>query len=380
MSEPISPSPVRLGVVFGSRSVEHEVSIITAAQLMKHVDTARFEVVPLYIDKLGRWWSGPSLSKVETYQNQDLTNPDFKDGYPVHFLPDPTVDHGVDVVINCVHGTHGEDGTLAGLFELANVPYVAPDVVAAGIAIDKLVTKHVLQSVGVPVLPSIAVTAKDWKENAAEIRSQAEKLSETGVVFVKPHRLGSSVGVTRVKSKDKLGEALELVFALDTTALIEPEAPDCIEVNISVIGSAENPRVSSTEQPIQSDEFLSYADKYERGGKKSSGMAGLTRRIPAPVAPSTIAKVEDFAKKAWKAIGGSGVARLDFFVNPTTEDVYLNEINSPPGSMAFYLWEASGLPYRELITTLVETAIERAQQKEQLMQSIQTNILSQQKG
>ncbi len=364
---------MRLGVVFGSRSVEHEVSIITATQLMKHVDQAKYQLVPLYIDKRGRWWTGPSLTKIETFRELDLQDPVGDDRRPIDFSPDPTKDHSVDVVIFCVHGGHGEDGTLAGLMELANVPYVAPGVVAAGVAIDKVITKHLAEASGIPVTKYTWFTRQEWESDRQEKLNQITGLEYP--LFVKPAGLGSSVGVTKVESPDDLPEAVELAVEFDQRIVVEEMARECIEVNVSIIGSQDNVKVSVTEQPVSTDEFLSYRDKYERGGKKTGGMASLSRRIPAPISPELSDKIQESARRFWRLIGGAGVARIDFFANPSTEEIFIGEVNAPPGSMAFYLWENSGLSYPQLIDFLVHDALERAQGQVELQSSIESNIL-----
>lgn len=365
---------IRLGVVFGSRSVEHEVSVITATQLMRSVDRSRYELVPLYIDKRGKWWTGESLSKIETFQKLDLNNPSGDDRKELIFSPDPTVDHGVDVIIVCNHGGHGEDGTLAGLFELANIPYAAPGVVAASVAIDKLITKLVLSQVGIPSTKFLWLTAHDWKQDeSAQLKRLTKELKFP--LFVKPATLGSSVGITRVKNEGELKKALKLAAQFDDRLIVEEEAKDCIEVNVSVLGGPEDAEASITEQPVRSEEFLTYADKYERGGKKTGGMASLSRRIPAPISPDLSEKLQAAAKTIWKTIGGLGVARIDFFANPSTEEIFVGEINTPPGSMAFYLWEASGVSYAAMIDRLVEMAQARQKVKDSRVQSIEVNIL-----
>ncbi len=368
---------MRLGVVFGSRSVEHEVSIITATQLMKHADPDKYQVVPLYIDKRGRWWTGDSLKLAATFTSLDLNDPQGADLAPVEFSPDPTKDHGVDAVIFCVHGGHGEDGTLAGLMELADVPYAAPGVVAAAVAIDKIMTKHVAQAAHIPVTKYIWFTRAQW-ENERE--AQLERTNAlTYPLFVKPATLGSSVAVTKVDTAAKLSAAIELAASFDERLIVEEAARDCIEVNVAVVGAGKCARASITEQPVSTDTFLSYADKYERGGKKSKGMASLSRRIPAPISPELAAKIQQTALDFWQLIGGNGVARIDFFADPSTEEIWLGEVNAPPGSMAFYLWENSGFPYTQLIDFLVHSALERQEQKQSLMHSIESNILRQKK-
>ena len=364
---------IRLGVVFGSRSVEHEVSIITACQLMKHADPALYEIVPLYIDKQGRWWTGDPLKHIESYKKLDLRDPKIPDIHRVELLPDPTAFHPADVIIFCTHGGHGEDGTLAGLMELADIPYAAPGVVAAASTIDKIVTKHILAGAGIPTTKYFWFYRSEWESAQSSVLEQINNLEYP--LFVKPASLGSSVGVSRVTNQVELMEAVLLAASFDQRIIVEEEARDCIEVNVSVVGNADSAQVSITEQPVKSDEFLSYADKYERGGKKTKGMASLSRRIPAPISPDLSDKIQNTALKVWKLIGGSGVTRVDFFANPSTEEIFLGELNNPPGSMAFYLWENSGMSYAALIDHLVAEAMKRADQKKQLLSSIDVNIL-----
>lgn len=367
---------MRLGVVFGSRSVEHEVSIVTATQLMKHVDSDKYDLVPLYIDKQGRWWTGESLQYAQTFASLDLQNPQGEGIEPVEFSADPTKDHPADVVIFCVHGGHGEDGTLAGLMELADIAYAAPGVVAAGVAIDKIITKHTAVASDIPVTAYTWFTRSEWQQAREEKLAQTSGL--TYPLFVKPATLGSSVGVQKVVDESTLAEAIDLAVEFDERVVVEEMAVDCIEVNVSVIGSGDSARVSITEQPVNTDEFLSYADKYERGGKKTKGMAGLSRRIPAPISPELAEKIQQTALRFWRLMGGAGVARIDFFANPSTEEIFLGEVNAPPGSMAFYLWENTGFPYSQLIDFLVHQSQDRHQKKQTLMHSIESNILQKQ--
>jgi D-alanine-D-alanine ligase len=373
----------KVGVVFGSRSVEHEVSIITAAQLMKHV-SSEYQVVPLYIDKQGRWWTGESLRDIHTFQDLDLQNAEGGDRRQISFQPTPGASDDlhdlIDVAIFCVHGGYSEDGTLAGLFELAGIPYVGPGVVGAAVAIDKVMTKHVVEGAGLAVTDYGWFTAADWRDGQEEVLHQIHHLKYP--LFVKPASLGSSVGISKVKNVEELKTAIELATQFDTRIIVEESAPaDAIEVNIAVLGTADNCEASMSEQPIQTDEFLSYADKYMRGGKKSGGskgMASLSRNIPAPIAPTLQEALQDAACYIWKLVDGFGVARIDFFADPTTEQFWVGEINSPPGSMAFYLWEASGLPYSQMIDRLIEIAQERFSQRQRLFSSISSNILEKQ--
>jgi D-alanine-D-alanine ligase len=388
MTDHISP-PRKIGVVFGSRSVEHEVSIITATQLMASIP-AHHTVVPLYIDKQGQWWTGASLQEIATFRELDLQNPEGGDRRQVKIAPAPQAKDDIhtliDVAIFCVHGAYSEDGTLAGLFELLGIPYVGPGVVGAAVAIDKIITKHVVESAGLNVTDYGWFSADDWRQDQVEVLHQISHLSYP--MFVKPASLGSSVGVTKVKNESDLIKAVDLATEFDSRIIVEEAAPaDAIEVNISVLGTGQDCEASVSEQPIQTDEFLSYADKYERGGGKkdgsagskgsqgSKGMASLSRNIPAPIAPSLEEALQEAACYIWKLVDGFGVARIDFFANPTTEEFWVGEINSPPGSMSYYLWEACGLSYPEMIERLISIAQERFDKRAKLFTSIESNIL-----
>lgn len=371
--------PWRVGVVFGSRSVEHEVSIITATQLMENMP-GKYQAVPLYIDKRGRWWTGEVLKAIETFRELDLENPaDLPGIKKVNFVPEPGANDWVDLIVMAVHGGMSEDGTLAGLFELADIPYVGPGVTGAALATDKIATKHLAESMGLQVTKYGWFTAFDWRVGQQHVLEHITDLSFP--LFVKPASLGSSVGVQRVKNQDELISAIDLALEFDERIIVEEAAPeDAIEVNIAVLGLAEDCQASVSEQPLQSDDFLSYADKYEKGCKGkdggSKGMAGLTRQIPAPITNKLQEELQEAACQIWKTIAGFGVARIDFFADPSSEQFWVGEINSPPGSMAYYLWEVSGLGYPQLIESLILIAKQRHQQRQGLFSSIKSNILS----
>lgn len=376
---------IRLGVIFGSRSVEHEVSVITAVQLMKHVDRSKYDVVPIYVDKKGRWLTGPQLEKIESYANLELV---YKNAsYPLlasaekelasRELANPSATlQSIEVAIICCHGTMGEDGTIQGLLELAGIPYQGPGVLGSAACMDKIVTKQVLQSSNLPVLPYRWFTAQDWKENSKAVLEDLKTLRYP--LFVKPANMGSSVGIEKATDEKSLKHAIEVALSFDRRVLVDQGAGDCIEVNASVLGF-QTPKVSVLEQPIKTDEILSYADKYERGGGKKGGMASLARRIPAPISSTLTKKIQDAAKQVFKTLDCSGVVRIDFFANPTTEKFWVNEVNTVPGSMSFYLWQETHLPYTKLIDELVNTAMERKKAQEKFIRSIATNILAKQK-
>lgn len=384
-------SKLRLGVIFGSRSVEHEVSIITAVQLMKHIDRERYEVVPVYIDKQGRWLSGPRLEKIETYKQLELVakhhafplvaSADRETSNALILSDASTVSVGsLDVALICCHGTLGEDGTIQGLLELAGVPYQGPGVLGSAVCMDKIITKKILEASDIPVVNFQWFTKDQWEAGKEEILDRLLDPSNSGhkqlkfPLFVKPANLGSSVGISKAKDRKSLEEAIEIASRFDRRILVEQGLEGMKEINVSVLGFEEL-QASVPEEPIASGEILSYADKYEGGGKKTGGMASLKRRIPAPIPQSLTKKIQEAAIAAARQCDVSGVVRLDFLVNVGTGEFWLNELNTIPGSMSFYLWEASGVPYRELINRLVEIAQRRQTAKQENVTSIQTTII-----
>jgi D-alanine-D-alanine ligase len=368
----------RLGIIFGSRSVEHEVSIITALQLIKNVDTSKHDVVALYVDKTGKWWTGEAAKKVDSYKGQDLENPQGFESFTPSAIPG---DMNIDVAIICCHGTLGEDGTIQGLLELAGIPYQGPGVVGSAVGMDKIISKKVLEASGFPVVNFQWFTSQNWKEDKDGVLTRLMDPTNTGhkllkfPLFVKPANLGSSVGITKAKDKKSLEEAIEVALHFDRRVLVEQGLENIMEINVSVLGFEEY-QASVPEQPVSTGEILSYADKYERGGgKKSGGMASLNRRIPAPIPQSFAKRIQDAAVHVARTCDVSGVIRIDFLVNPETEEFFVNELNTIPGSMSFYLWEASGVPYKELIDRLVEIAFQRQKIQRGYTRSIATTII-----
>jgi D-alanine-D-alanine ligase len=360
----------KLAVLYGGITTEHEVSIITAVQLMENVDLKKYQLIPIYIDKSGQWWTGDKLLDISYYKAQDLFNP--KDLKSFHLHPEKN-SNKVDVALLCFHGAYGESGNIQGLLELASIPYQGPEVLGSSTAFDKIVTRQILAAENIDQTKYVWFNDSDWKEDENKI---LEKIKKIGMpVFIKPSRSGSSIGIERIAQQETLKKAIEQVLLFDSRVLVEAEVEDCIEVNVSVLGG-EKIQASITEQPIKSDEFLSFSDKYEKGGGKKKGMASTSRRIPAPISSELAHKTQELAKKIFKIFDCSGVVRIDFFVNPSEETIYVTELNTIPGSMSYYLWEATDLDYPELVNRLVEIAEERFEKKEGLIQSFKSNILN----
>ena len=389
-----------MGVAFGGRSVEHDVSIITGLQALSVLEE-RHSPVPVYIARSGRWYTGEALRELSVYQH-DGGDPDAEEvNFDLHRgrllrvaeggsllrsrrSPEPIE---LDVVVQATHGTQGEDGCLQGVLELARLPYVGPPVGAAAAAMDKVTTKAVLAQAGLPVLRHVAVRREEWdvgpEGGAAPARERVcarvrEQLDFP--LYVKPASLGSSVGVSRCESDTELIDALELGFELDRVCLVEPAVEAGREVNCAVIGRpGVEPRASVCEQPIAAEGFLSFEDKYmggsKEGGGESEGMKGAQRLIPAPIGEPLTGQVQDLAKRAFTAFGCAGVTRVDFLID-AEERVYVNELNTIPGSFSFYLWEPAGLPFAELMDELIDLAL--AHHREQLRTTtvFATNLLA----
>jgi D-alanine-D-alanine ligase len=378
-------SRLTVGVIFGSRSVEHEVSIITAQQVMQALRQANHEVVPLYITKSGLWFTGPKLLDLKAFQ----------DFHPaglerVTLLPEPgggLLRHPqagglfrkkellpLDVVFPVVHGTFGEDGTLQGLLELADLPYVGAGVVGSAVGMDKLLMKSIFRDHGLPVVDFLGFARSEWERQPDQLIQRIEE-SFAYPLFVKPCNLGSSVGISKVRSTEELRAALEVASHYDRRLMVEAAVEKALEINCAVLGS-DDPIPSVCEQPIGWEEFLNYDDKYVRGNAKQ-GMKGAGRRIPAPIPEELTQTLQGLAVAAFRALDCRGVARVDFLVDPREQRPYVNEINTIPGSLAFYLWEATGIRFDQLVNQLIELALESHREKKKTTFSYESPLLQQ---
>lgn len=381
---------LRVAILFGGRSVEHEISVISGIQLIEAIDRERIEPIPVYIAQSGRWYSGDPLLKREFYKNLPSNLSSISE---VSLLPCPgtgglTVLSGsnqflnlfskkasilpVDLYIPVFHGDFGEDGCIQGLFELADVPYVGSDVMASALSMNKYLCKLALKAAGIPVLPCKVVERERTKRELNKVIEEIVNAKELGAFpfFVKPAHLGSSIGASRAKDEQSLKEALVNALKHDTHALIEPCITNLMEINVAV-KDGDVPIASVVEIPVPSVEVLSYEDKYMRSeGKKSGGsegMAGLTRVIdPADLDQEMKHKVISYGLKVFSVLGCGGAPRLDFMVNVDTRELFFNEINPIPGSMAFYLWAKSKptVTYTQLINELIDRALEVRRRRE----------------
>lgn len=367
----------RVAVVFGSRSVEHEVSIITAVQAMNSLDEERFEVVPLYVSKEGIWFTGEALKTMDVFR--DLVSLPAK-AHRVQLQPfagkstlvvqsprkgfmgrgtdaEPL---SVDVGLLCNHGTNGEDGTMQGMFELLGIPYTSAGVTGSALGMDKVFQKQLFAAAGIPVVPYVSFSRRAWRASPDDCLHMAEQRLQFPM-FVKPANLGSSVGITRATDHDTLRYALEVASHFDRKLLVEQAVTDHREVNCAVLGNDE-PMPSACEEVFSSHAFLDYDAKYKVGYKTTVGSNSGTqkaeaRKVPANLGDELTHGVQDLACRAFTALDCRGVARVDFLIDGSGA-VYVNEINTIPGALSFYLWEAVGMQYRDLLTKLIDLACE----------------------
>lgn len=351
---------LNIAVLYGGRSTEHEVSIISALQVMENLDKDKYNILPIYVSKNGQFIKGDeNFFKPDFYKNlEQITS-----NYPQTQLKSGAAttekylvksEDKIDCAILSFHGTYGEDGCIQGLLEMAGIPYTGCGVTASGIGMDKLIQKMVFASAGIPQV------------------KHGENLKFP--VFVKPSNGGSSIGITKAKNDKELKGAIEVAKCYDNRIVVEESAEGFMEINISVLGNAGGELVTSVcEQPVPSKEVLTYDDKYKSGGK---GMAGAKRLIPAPIKTTTAIKIAEYAKQAFAAIDGSGMARVDFLVSPDEKTIYINEINTLPGSFAFYLWDKSNFPFPKLLDKLIDLGRERFESRNKRITTFSSNILA----
>ena len=384
---------IRVGVFFGGKSVEHEVSVISAIQAFNAFDREKYDVIPVYITKDNEFYTGEYAGKIEEYRDipalirKSTRVIVVNDGgrtklvrYPMKKFGDST-EAEIDVAFPVVHGTNVEDGALQGYFQTLNIPYAGCDVVSSAVGMDKYVMKAVLKDNGIPVLDCVTVTALEYSKDSDKIIDETEQKIGFPAI-VKPINLGSSVGIKIGRDKDGLAEALDYAFTFSGRVLVERAITNLREINCSVCGDKDEAEASECEEPIGSDEILSFEDKYVSGGakeSKSSGMASLKRKIPADISKETREEIRSVAVKAFKCLGCSGVSRIDFMIDSDENKVYLNEINTIPGSLAFYLWESVGVKYPRLLDKMVSLALKRERELKNLNFTFKSNILAEAK-
>lgn len=379
---------VKLGVFFGGKSVEHEISIISAVQAIYALDKEKYDIVPIYITKNNEFYTGQKLLDIENYKN---INALLKDSqrvvlvntgnkvelfrFPFKKLGNNTVDY-IDVAFPIVHGTNVEDGSLQGYLKTLNLPYVGCDVLSSAVGMDKYVMKTVLKDNNIPVLDCKCYLTKDFDEPERIMDEIEEKIGYP--VIVKPVNLGSSIGISKATNRDKLYESLSTAFDYASKVLVETCIENLKEINCSVCGDVDEAEASECEEPVNGDEILSYEDKYIGGAKDggSKGMASTKRLIPANITENQREEIRTLAVKAFQCLGCNGVSRIDFMIDKDTNKIWLNEINTIPGSLSFYLWEPIGTPYAKLLDKMIDLAMKRERENDNITYAFDTNVLS----
>ena len=381
---------VKVGVFFGGKSVEHEVSIITAIQAIENINRDKYDVIPIYIAKDNKMYCGELVGDISNYKDIDnliqnsvqvmLAQKDNK----VELLRcdkkiyQKDIYDYIDVAFPIVHGTNVEDGTLQGFLKMFNLPYVGSDVISSSVGMDKYVCKCVLKDNDIPILECKCTTLKEYYESPNEvIKSIETKFSYP--VIVKPVNLGSSVGIKIAKNQDELKESIENALGYSNKILVEKAIKNLKEINCSVVGDYESAKASECEEPIKTDEILSYKDKYISGGKKTGAMKSMNAsvlRLPANIEKDVKEEIQRLALKTFNVLGCSGVIRIDFIIDNDTNEIFVNEVNTIPGSLSFHLWKATGLEYTKLLDELIELALKRNREEKNITYSFDSNILS----
>jgi D-alanine-D-alanine ligase len=357
---------------------------------MRHADPEKYDIIPVYIDEHGIWYTGEKLKDINSYKPFRPDSPGI-----IRVFPDLTAGSGalmhitrstglisrekmeivarIETFIIVMHGLNGEDGTLQGLFEMANIPYTSTGVAGSAIGMDKIIMKQFFQGADLPVLPGVWFTRREFdKDQAKVIRCVQESLGFP--VFVKPANLGSSIGVSRADNEEELKDSLELAFEYDRRVLVEKGLDHPIELNCSVLGYDDSVQASSIEMPLNSTEFLDFHEKYLSSGG-SKGMASLHRVLPAPIEDRLKEQIQEMSCKIFRMLDCKGVVRIDYMFDRESEQVYITEINTIPGSLAFYLWEYDGLHYSDMIDRLIENAVKAYEDRNRANYAYDSDIL-----
>lgn len=385
---------IKVGVIFGGETVEHEVSIISAIQAMNKINQEKYEVIPIYITKDREWYTGDMLKDIEVYQDFSLIKKYaknvvlyYKNGsYVLQKKSFPkTVVKEIDIAFPIVHGTNVEDGVLQGYLQSIGIPFVGGNVYASVVGQDKAFMKDIWAEAEIPMTKYVWFYDFDYKNNRDEIIKKVSKLKYP--VIVKPATTGSSVGISVCENEEKLIEGIDDAIQYDTKVVVEEVVRNLKEVNIAVMGNYEHQKVSEIEEVLSGNKFLTYADKYIGGGKGklkgaktstkfSKGMASTNRKLPAEISDKMRKEVEGIAVKAFKVLGSSGNCRIDFLIDDKAGKVYINEINSIPGSLAFYLWDAKGIDFTDLLDEMITIGIKDYKKRISKIHSFESNILS----
>lgn len=378
-----------VGVVFGGRSAEHDVSIITAhIPIIQSLEASgQFDVWPIYISPDGSWYADKAMKDLAFFKRPDFSADLakqkklqllFDNGLKIIWPGIRPKTVGIDVVFPAMHGTYGEDGSLMGLLRMANVPFVGCDVFASAVAMDKVLTKQVISAEGIPVVPYVWFTKAEWEKDKERLKERIANLAWP--VFVKPAHLGSSIGITRITTRQsELENAVEVAFHYDDKSLVEESVEHLIEVTLPIMGNDEV-RFAEVERPLPKTEFFDFDGKYLSGNKKGGGVNNQYSEIPANIGDDLTAQVKDLAKRVYHIVGCSGTARIDFLIDGASKKVYVNEINTLPGSLYHHNWRKAGVSGIELVTNLVTLAEDRFAAQKNLTRTFRSDILTHIRG
>lgn len=392
---------LKVAVIYGSRTCEHDVSIVSALQAMDNLDKNEYEIVPVYIARDGQWYTGRLLRNITFYSA-------FKPELVTHVAPVMSEDgkltlmpvtsiapHGFkgmvkvlmsnmnlgedtvekcDVVLPVMHGMNGEDGTLQGLLELFNVPYTSTGVLGSALGMDKIAMKQFFRGCGLPVVDGMWFARSEWNKNHEEVLNRVES-SCPYPVYVKPANLGSSIGISRATDRQSLIKAIETAVEYDRRILVERGIEKPVEINCSALRIKGEVRASLCEMPASWEEFLTFDDKYLRGSKsgKGQGMESLSRKVPAPISDELTQRIQQMTTQVYNAMDCKGVVRIDYMLDG--DELYINEINIIPGSLAFYLWEPLGISFKEMLDCMIEDAFTAYAEKNRSVFSYDSSIL-----
>jgi len=389
-------SKMNIAVIFGSRSCEHDVSIISALQLIEAAKTAGFNVIPVYISRDGLWYTGEALDKIETFRdfnpmgkgvtrvNLDVSaNAGDLWAWPPQraglFAKVPAPVAHIDVAIPVLHGLHGEDGSVQGLLEMANIPYASSGVLGSAVGMDKIAMKQILRGAGFPVLDYVWFTRDQLELERESIIENIERKIKYPA-FVKPAALGSSIGVSKANNREELDKAIDLAASYDRRILVEVGVNHPVEINCAALGYGEEVRASVCEMPVPStgDKFLNFFEKYLRNagakGESSRGMKSLSRVVPAPIGDELTGRIQKMAKEIFKLLDCRGTVRIDFILDEN-DMLFVNEPNTIPGSLAFYLWKECGVSFGKLVEIMVEDALRAHADKNRNVYAFDSTIL-----
>lgn len=377
-----------IAVIFGGRSAEHDVSIITAHTpiIQSLLAAKQFDVWPIYIAKDGSWRADQAMNDLAYFKQgnfearlakQKKVQILFDQGLKIIWPGVRPKTIRIDIAFPALHGTFGEDGSLMGLLRMANIPFIGCDLFASAVAMDKVLTKQVISIEGLAVVPYVWFTKSDWGIKKDILKDKISKLKWP--VFVKPAHLGSSIAITKVKQNHKLENAIEVALHYDDKALVEESIENLIEVTLPIIGN-DKLRLAAIERPLHKTGFFDFNDKYLSGGKKVGGVNSQFSEIPANIDKELAQQVKDLGKRTYRALGCSGIARVDFLIESVTKRVYINEVNTLPGSLYSHNWKKVGVSNLELVVTLVELAEERFASRQNITYTFNSAILKKTDG